>query len=287
LAYGIGLHREFNLRTQDSRAQNIIEVEERRRIFWSIFYLDSILSLVVGRPFTISGLDVDAEPPMSVDDGRITQEGIIPEDIGGEQDEREEYLHEYMQTLSETFRQIYEGLYDARTSKNRLRWEMSEMIQALSEDLSKWRVGVPSALMPFLPGEASSSFATSAPPKIFSTFAYYYASCLILRPALVEVTRSINVSWEKTEDSGAGGPRTELKSLRESADRCVIAGRDLFALILAAPVTSFTLSPYFLLLEGTDVLESSLYPSSSRDPLSWTISFSNHTTTMPTMTCNC
>src|SRR5262245_36427367 len=50
LAYGIGLHRGFNIQSQTGRTQNLIEVEERKRAFWCIFYLDTSLSLVLGRP---------------------------------------------------------------------------------------------------------------------------------------------------------------------------------------------------------------------------------------------
>ncbi|KAL7818539.1 fungal-specific transcription factor domain-containing protein [Trichoderma gracile] len=66
LAYAIGLHRKRHADRIDR-----IEVECRRRTFWSAYALDNYLSMALGRPRTFHDDDIDQELPSCVDDHQI------------------------------------------------------------------------------------------------------------------------------------------------------------------------------------------------------------------------
>ncbi|TFB00683.1 hypothetical protein CCMA1212_007333 [Trichoderma ghanense] len=66
LAYAIGLHRKRHADRIDR-----VEVECRRRTFWSAYALDNYLSMALGRPRTFHDDDIDQELPSCVDDHQI------------------------------------------------------------------------------------------------------------------------------------------------------------------------------------------------------------------------
>ncbi|KAH7012790.1 putative transcriptional activator protein acu-15 [Macrophomina phaseolina] len=68
LALALGLHRNRNARS-DSMSQ--VEIECRRRTFWSAYSLDNYLSAALGRPRTFHDRDIDQELPSCVDDDDI------------------------------------------------------------------------------------------------------------------------------------------------------------------------------------------------------------------------
>ncbi|PTB36475.1 uncharacterized protein TrAFT101_010360 [Trichoderma asperellum] len=71
LAYAIGLHRKRHADRIDR-----IEVECRRRTFWSAYALDNYLSMALGRPRTFHDDDIDQELPSCVDDHQIYADHI-------------------------------------------------------------------------------------------------------------------------------------------------------------------------------------------------------------------
>jgi hypothetical protein len=75
MAQGLGLHLEAGNFTSD-----IIEQEIRKRVWWSCFIIDRILSMKVGRPPTIhDGPGIKVDMPLAVDDEYLgTREGETP-----------------------------------------------------------------------------------------------------------------------------------------------------------------------------------------------------------------
>ncbi|KUJ16071.1 uncharacterized protein LY89DRAFT_102668 [Mollisia scopiformis] len=59
----LGLHR----RTPAKRYP-LLNVEMRKRIFWTCYCLDRQISIILGRPFAISDRDIDVELPLEVDE---------------------------------------------------------------------------------------------------------------------------------------------------------------------------------------------------------------------------
>ncbi|SCO91314.1 uncharacterized protein FRV6_15442 [Fusarium oxysporum] len=68
LALALGLHRSRNARS-DSMSR--VEIECRRRTFWSAYSLDNYLSAALGRPRTFHDRDIDQKLPSCVDDDDI------------------------------------------------------------------------------------------------------------------------------------------------------------------------------------------------------------------------
>ncbi|KAH7155972.1 fungal-specific transcription factor domain-containing protein [Dactylonectria macrodidyma] len=68
LAIALGLHRN---RHSSSDSMTRLEIECRRRTFWSAYSLDNYLSMALGRPRTFNDKDIDQELPDSVDDDDI------------------------------------------------------------------------------------------------------------------------------------------------------------------------------------------------------------------------
>jgi len=71
-AVDIGLHREAY-----SAKLGIYEVQLRRRLFWSIYYLDRVVALSLGRPFSIADRDIDVSLPYDIDDSIHTDDAIM------------------------------------------------------------------------------------------------------------------------------------------------------------------------------------------------------------------
>lgn len=65
LALALGFHRNQS-RTFDAMSQ--VEIESRRRTFWSAYSLDNYISATLGRPRTFHDRDIDQELPSCVDD---------------------------------------------------------------------------------------------------------------------------------------------------------------------------------------------------------------------------
>jgi hypothetical protein len=65
----IGLHRETS-----TRNLHPLEMQLRRRLFWSVYALESILAGALGRPISLSDCDIDQPLPLSINDSDRMQE---------------------------------------------------------------------------------------------------------------------------------------------------------------------------------------------------------------------
>ncbi|KAL0937066.1 fungal specific transcription factor domain-containing protein [Colletotrichum truncatum] len=79
LAFAIGLHRG---RVADSLDH--IQLECRRRTFWSAYSLDNYLSTALGRPRTFHEDDIDQELPASIDDDDLQANGVVSRSSRGQ-----------------------------------------------------------------------------------------------------------------------------------------------------------------------------------------------------------
>lgn len=64
----IGLHREASTRNLPP-----LETQLRRRLFWSVYALESILAGALGRPISLSDCDIDQPLPLSINDSDCMQ----------------------------------------------------------------------------------------------------------------------------------------------------------------------------------------------------------------------
>lgn len=62
-AIDLGLHRKINENKIDP-----FTVQVRRRLFWTVYYLERVVSISLGRPLSISDRHIDLELPLDIDD---------------------------------------------------------------------------------------------------------------------------------------------------------------------------------------------------------------------------
>lgn len=62
-AIDLGLHRKANEMNMDS-----FSAQMRRRLFWTVYYLERVVSMSLGRPFSISDRHIDLDLPWDVND---------------------------------------------------------------------------------------------------------------------------------------------------------------------------------------------------------------------------
>ncbi|KAH0562847.1 hypothetical protein GP486_002534 [Trichoglossum hirsutum] len=76
LAIELGLHRSSKKWVQRSAQKNVLEVEMRKRVFYSILAIHVTLSGKLGRPMALQPEDWDVELPEAVDDELLSEAGI-------------------------------------------------------------------------------------------------------------------------------------------------------------------------------------------------------------------
>ena len=76
LAIELGLHRSPKRWVQRSAQKNVLEVEMRKRVFYSILAIHVTLSGKLGRPMALQPEDWDVELPEAVDDDLLSEAGI-------------------------------------------------------------------------------------------------------------------------------------------------------------------------------------------------------------------
>lgn len=245
LAHANGIFRDRNVQRMDGRLLTVLEIEQRRRTFWGIYHLDAVLSIMLGRPSTFIEFDIACDLPLSINDSKVTAQGISPEDID---DEIEINAYYSLQTLAEQFRKIYKELYSAEATEHRSQESLGVTIYNTDLDLSGWRASQPLEYRPFMSAENPEVFQGASAMQTYFSVAYYYGQCLIHRPALVEEMGNTE-RWHQRQASAPVSPSEHRSSLRSplfgpkpdtlkiSADRCVVAARDVFRLLLSVSIT--------------------------------------------------
>lgn len=76
LAIELGLHRSMRSWAPESRKISVLEIELRKRIFWSVLVIHIIISGKLGRPMALREEDYDVEMPQAVDDNLLSDDGI-------------------------------------------------------------------------------------------------------------------------------------------------------------------------------------------------------------------
>lgn len=76
LAIELGLHRSMRSWAPASRKISILEIELRKRIFWSVLVIHITISGKLGRPMALREEDYDVELPEPVDDNLLSDSGI-------------------------------------------------------------------------------------------------------------------------------------------------------------------------------------------------------------------
>lgn len=76
LAIELGLHRSMRSWAPSSRKISVLEIELRKRVFWSVLVVHIVISGKLGRPMALREEDYDVELPQAVDDNLLSEDGI-------------------------------------------------------------------------------------------------------------------------------------------------------------------------------------------------------------------
>jgi Fungal specific transcription factor domain len=77
-AIELGYHRSANKIELPSNQRNVLAIELRKRVFWSILSVQVTIAVKMGRPMAISPKDMDVEIPHAILDSEITEQGLLP-----------------------------------------------------------------------------------------------------------------------------------------------------------------------------------------------------------------
>ncbi|KAI8214809.1 Proline utilization trans-activator [Colletotrichum sp. SAR 10_76] len=226
MAISLGLHHEVGysptpttLQGQDANPESIDHDtrEHRRRVWWSVYSLDRILSVKSGNPITIQDDDIGVDLP-----SRLSREAEYCPAV---------VLRHYTE-LSRILGEIHNTIY-RRTSKTAPKsgQRLMASVQGIILGLSKWNQDLPDDLR-FDPARLSIS------RESVSTFAHYY-QCINMtaRPLLFHVVqkrlkriRSSNDPGEKERDWKEGLSQTTVRVI----DMCIGAAQDTINMMTVA-----------------------------------------------------
>lgn len=166
-----GLHRNLSI-FQSRRKLDPIEVDTRKRLFYTIYKMDIYINSLLGLPRSISADEFDQEFPIELDDENITRDGLLF-------DKQEGRLSSAACANQHTklimiWSKITQKLYpiklnklnnDSYSSKN-----IHDRVTCLEQELKAWLENLPQELIPTDPNDPQSG---STIPDRFKLANYY------------------------------------------------------------------------------------------------------------------
>lgn len=205
MAISLGLHQEVSSDSPSAHGLDEEAREHRRRVWWSIYSLDRILSVKSGNPVTIQDEDIGVKLP-----SRLPRETEYCPAV---------VLRHYTE-LSRILGEINKSIYRKSATPRPVK-ELMRSVQRINLDLLKWDKLLPSELR-FHPAKLNRT------RESVSTFCHYY-QCINMtaRPLLFHLVRrrlqAIRVNPEvKNTDWKVGLSPTTIHII----DRCIAAAEE-------------------------------------------------------------
>lgn len=143
MCFELGLHRSPK-KWAYSGSTNPIDIELRKRVFWSILTLEVSLSARLGRPMSIRETDFDVEYPERLDDEFITETGYVKREDGNEDCAFDVSIE--MFKFTSLYIEMLGTLYaPARPSREKY----VSLVEELEGKLIKWKEQAPKSLSKF------------------------------------------------------------------------------------------------------------------------------------------
>ncbi|KAL1877531.1 hypothetical protein Daus18300_002519 [Diaporthe australafricana] len=212
LAQAMGLHRK----TQDQTLP-VGQVEQRKRVFWILYFLDKDISLRMGQPFAQDDDDMDAELPVET-----------PTDLTliGLGDDSESHKINFFNTrigLAVIQGQVYKRLYSVQATRQP-EAQKASVAYELSSVLSYWRNSVPVDFEDNPGQPLQIPLPTEFLHMLILRFTY--VNCLVM---IDRHLPSLDLISTNTPDAGLAGPFMATESL------CVVESRKALRLIQVTP----------------------------------------------------
>lgn len=153
MCFELGLHRSPKKWQYSGSATNFIELELRKRVFWSILTLEVSLSARLGRPMSVREVDYDVELPERLDDEYITETGFLKKDEGTEDCAFDVSIEMFKFTA--LYIEMLGTLYSlARPSREKY----VALVEDLEGKLLKWRDNAPKSLSKLVSGATKNYY---------------------------------------------------------------------------------------------------------------------------------
>ena len=140
LAFELGLNRSATAWNQETEKKSPLEIEMRKRIFWSILTLLVQISSKLGRPMPLRMNDFDIEVPDAIDDDLISDAGIDTSRPG----QCAFRIGIEAMKLQPLFIEMYSTIYGVKRSEQKY----IESVRRLDHELQLWRDSWPTELVP-------------------------------------------------------------------------------------------------------------------------------------------
>lgn len=135
MAIGMGLHASD---TYKSLAVDVAEYQ--KRLFFSLYMMDRVVSVALGRPFAIHDDDIDVEPFADADDEQIKPDGIIPR---GTLEPSSMAVPLHILALRRIASDTRSLVHSIKSSQEQNQAVKDQTIQALHKRLIEWRRSMP------------------------------------------------------------------------------------------------------------------------------------------------
>jgi transcriptional regulatory protein GAL4 len=135
MALGLGLHRDTS---DKSIRHNTLAQEQRRRVWWILYMIDSGFSITMGRPVSTSESMISTRLPINVDDSHFTMDMLLPPPIDAPTTYSATIEHAKLGIIANQVHNIFLSTstqYDLATKR--------ENIGQMEEKLAKWRENLP------------------------------------------------------------------------------------------------------------------------------------------------
>ncbi|PPJ54164.1 hypothetical protein CBER1_01095 [Cercospora berteroae] len=167
----LGLHQ-----SQKRFALGTLTCETRKKVFWTLYTIDSFTAVLLGLPKQLKDDDAHCEMPVDADDEYVTERGFQPT-LPGESTKVSSALALFQ--ASRILSKVLEEVFPAKTS-----YELSlKKLSELSDELENWSAQLPQHLrLQFAQDKPSTGTISSRSPLLSLT--YHYIRSLIQRPVI-------------------------------------------------------------------------------------------------------
>ena len=171
LSARLGLHQ-----SQKRFTLGTLTCETRKKVFWTLYTVDSFTAVTLGLPKHLKDADVCCEYPTDADDEYVTERGFQPT-LPGESTKLSSALALFR--AARILSKVLEEIFPAKASYDLSLKKLSE----LSDEIDTWSSSLPPHLrLQFAQDKPSTGTVNSRSPLLSLT--YHYIRALIQRPAI-------------------------------------------------------------------------------------------------------
>ncbi|KAJ8143622.1 hypothetical protein OY671_003258 [Metschnikowia pulcherrima] len=166
-----GLHRNLEV-FQSRRKLDPIEIDTRKRLFYTIYKMDIYINSLLGLPGSINEDEFDQEFPLELDDQLITRDAFLMEKQNGRLSSSACANHHTKLTmlLSRIVKELYPIKVKTKVGPKQALPNIHDTVTKLEFELKNWMENIPTELRPTDP---SNSSGDSHIPERFKLANYY------------------------------------------------------------------------------------------------------------------